>query len=144
MSFVFSLAGNQVTVNRGASPESKFWFTRLNHSSKLTVSGLVQTYDAGPSMLHGVLSLQSVTKAEADALRVWIDTGIRYQLKPFALAPDSSTDLGLGIGATLTYCKLDGVADTSTIITPRARPDKFDVTLPYLCKLNGLGGVGEI
>ena len=144
MSFVFSLAGNQVYINRGASPDSRFWYNRLNNSSKLTVSGLVKSYDSGPTMLHGILVLQFVSKSDADALRTWIDTGIRYQLKPFSLISDSVTDLGLGIGSTITYAKLDGTADTSAIITPRSRPDKFDISFPYIARLDGVGGVGEI
>ena len=134
---------SSVCINRGLSSDSKFWFARLNNASKLSVSGNVLTYDGGPTMLHGIISLQYVDKSDADLLRMWI-CEVRFGLHPFSIAVDANADLGLGKGVTLSMAKLDGVTDTSQVFTNHARPDKVDIAFPYVARMATNGGAAEL
>ena len=134
-----------VTISRAQGTDSTFWFSRLNNTSKLSVSGNILTYDGStPTMLHGVLTIKYVNKSEADVLRSWIANEIKFALHPFSITPNFCDDLGLGIGAALPICKIDGVMDTSSIFIPHQRADKLDIALPYIAQVAVTGGVAEL
>jgi hypothetical protein len=137
-------ASSSVTISRNLDPSSSHYFERLNHFAKRSVSGNILSYDSGPTLLHGKLVIKFVSRSEAMALRAWINDVIRFGLKAFAISANSYDDLGLGLGVSITWCKLDSTASTADLIVPRGVGDKWDITIPYVCKLNALGGLAEI
>lgn len=141
---VLQSGSKTITISRNADPSSRAWLDRLNHFSRQTVSGGIITYDSGCSLLHGVLVVKLVSYAEMIAFRNFVNDDLRYSLRQFSLSANSCDDLGLGKGVALTICKLDDVGSTKDLIEPRSVGDKSDIRIPYVCRLNGSGGLGEI
>lgn len=141
---VLTCVSKSLSINRNCDPSSTHKLERLNHYSHMTVGGNILTYDSGPSILRGVLVLKYVSHSDAIAFRNFVNDDLRYSLKQFSIEASSVDDLGLGKGVSLSTCKLDGVTDTGALMEPRGVGDKWTIKIPYVCKLNGLGGLGEI
>lgn len=60
------------------------------------------------------------------------------------MGANSCDDLGLGKGVVLTISKLDNITDTGSIMEPRGISDKWGIRIPYVCKMDDNGGLGEI
>lgn len=132
-----------VSFDRGADPTSESWIEALNQFSKQTVSGNIISYSSGIGMLHGILVIKCVTHEQAMAFRDFVVGDIRFTLKQFSIIANACDDLGIGLGNPLTVCKLDGVTSTKDLMKPRVG-GKWDISIPYICRLNGSGGLGEI
>lgn len=135
---------SSITISRDLDPSSTFYRDRLNHFSRRTVSGNIITYDSGPTLLHGKLVLKLVGHAEAKALQNWINDDIRYCLKPWAISANAWDDLGMGLGIAILICKLDSLTSTEDILKHRGPGSKWDVSLPYVCKIGSNGGLAEL
>lgn len=133
MSVVFTFQSTPdvvVTISKNPSYSSDFYHKRLNQETERTADGGRSTYDNGPNELHGILMIKNVSKAEADALRTWIHTTINFALQPFGIAPPANTDIGGGVGTTLTSCYWDGPPDTDGNFVYNA-PGIYDIKFPY-------------
>ena len=121
---------------KGSVPYSSNHF--INHYSQTSLEtgeGTLKVTDNNSiDVVEGVLVINNVTKAEAEALRTWIRTDIVFMQNTFSISSDNSeSDLGDDKGATITgvnYTKSndDGVFKFKA-------PGRYDIKFPYSYKV---------
>ena len=133
MSVVFTKPGTPdvvVTINKNPSYDSKYYTVRKNQYSQETVDGVLKVYDGGPSVVYGTVVLKNVAKAEGDALMSFIKSNLVFQLNTFTIAPPANTDLGNGVGTSLTSCNFDGGQSLDGVFE-FIPPGKYNINFPY-------------
>jgi len=110
------------------------WFSnRLNQTTVETADGGMVTYDAGPTVCHGVLVLKNVSYTDGQALLHWLKAHILYAKYQFTVAAVANVDLGKGKNTALTIVNWDGGRSTSGLLEYVA-PGQYNVRFPYRFK----------
>jgi len=119
------------TISRNPANESDFWHERLQHDTIITADGGRSTYDSGPTVLHGILVIRNISKAEADAFRTWLTATAIFQKNSFSITPPSGVDLGSGDATAVTSAYYNGPTDLKDVIVPQNPRTLYTINFPY-------------
>lgn len=78
----------------------------------------------------GTIEIQNVSFDDAFDLRNFVVSTIHFSGE-FSMTSDKS-DLGNGVGVTVTNCFLNEVNETSQIVTKSGTFNKYNVSIPYI------------
>ena len=120
-----------VTLTGSIPYGTEFYHDRKGQFSVRAMSGAEYVYDAGFTDTMGILLIRSVSRAEGDALRLWIKNVLNFRENTFFIAPVVGIDMGKGTTVTVSGCRL--LKANSQGVLKALPPDNYDVRLEYSC-----------
>ena len=128
MSTVFFVDPTTVTITRNPAFGTDWWPFRVNQYSVVTADGGFKTWDAGPTVIEGIIIINNILKSQGDDLRDLLSVTALFASSVVDITPPANTDLGGGAGGQITAnIPISDLKDVLTLVPP----GRYNLRLPY-------------
>lgn len=131
-----SITIGTVTISRNPVYPLNWYPKRFNQYTRDVADGDQITYDNGPNVIYGILTIRNVSRTEGDALRTYLSGTAIFGKTSFLITPQAGGNTNLGRGTATAIGVFLNNGNTLDGIFTLVVPDLYTIVLPYRQDIN--------